>query len=233
MASVGPPLRESPRATRGGRAASRRGAAAPLNTVRSTWGATACVGAVTVALLAAAPPPEAGYVDGPPAAHAGGFGGDTCHACHFENAPDAPGGAFTLRGVPEAFDPSATYRITVSLERPGMRRAGFQLTVRVGAGNGVGGPAGNLHALAGDDRVQASPAADGVTYAQHTEAGTALTRPGTAFWTLEWRPPATTAPAGGAAAVVFHAAANAANDDASEFGDFIYTASATTRPAGP
>ena len=85
----------------------------------------------------------------------------------------------------------------------------------------------------GDERVQAVTAADGVTYAQHTEAGSALTRPGTASWTVEWRPPATAAPAGGATAVVFHAAANAANDDASEFGDFIYIASATTRPAGP
>ena len=72
-----------------------------------------------------------------------------------------------------------------------------------------------------------------MTYAQHTEAGTVLTRPGTASWTVEWRAPATTAPGGGATAVVFHAAANAANDDASEFGDFIYTASATTRPAAP
>ena len=75
--------------------------------------------------------------------------------------------------------------------------------------------------------MQAVAAADGVTYAQHTEAGTALTRPGTATWTVEWRPPAA-----GATSVVFHAAANAANDDASEFGDFIYTALATTRPAG-
>ena len=69
--------------------------------------------------MAAAPPPGASYVDGPPPAHAGGFGGDTCHACHFENDLDAPGGSLTLRGVPEAFEPSATYRITVALERPG------------------------------------------------------------------------------------------------------------------
>ncbi|MCE2514350.1 MAG: hypothetical protein J4F37_04945 [Acidobacteria bacterium] len=99
--------------------------------------------------MAAAPQPVASYLEGPPAAHVGGFGSDTCHACHFENELDAPGGSLALRGVPVAFAPSATYRIT-----------------------------------------RAVP-------------------------------------------VVFHAAANAANDDASEFGDFIYTASATTRPAGP
>ncbi len=49
---------------------------------------------------------------------------------------------------------------------------------------------------------------------------------GATSWTVEWRPPAVDA-----TPVTFHAAANAANDDASEFGDFIYTASATTRHA--
>ena len=76
-------------------------------------------GALTTALLSAAPLPEAAYLDGPPAAHAGGFGDDTCHACHFENDLDAPGGSLTLGGVPDTFDPSQTYRITVSLERSG------------------------------------------------------------------------------------------------------------------
>ena len=216
------------------------------------WRTAASVGALAAALLAVAPPPEAAYVTGPPAvhvegpspsyvegpppayvegpppAHVGGFGGDTCHACHFENDLDAPGGALTLSGVPDTFDPSATYRITVSLERPEMERAGFQLAARVAEGAGAGGPAGALQAVGGDERVQAVTAADGVTYAQHTEPGTALAVPGTASWAVEWRPPAADA-----TAVVFHAAANAANDDASEFGDFIYTASATTRPAGP
>lgn len=143
-----------------------------------------------------------------------------------------PRGSLELLGVPATFDPPATYRISVSLEHSGMGRAGFQLTARVAEGDG-GGPAGALRAPSGDERVQTVTAADGVTYAQHAEAGTALARPGTASWTVAWRPLGTTAPAGGAAAVVFHAAANAANDDASEFGDFIYIASATTRPAGP
>ena len=192
------------------------------------WRTAGFAGALTAALLAAAPLPEAAYLEGPPAAHAGGFGGDTCHACHFENDLDAPGGSLTLSGVPDTFDASATYRITVSLERPGMGRAGFQLAARVSEGDGAGGPAGALQVLGGDERVQAVTAADGVIYAQHTEPGTALIGPGTTSWTVVWRPPAVDA-----TSVVFHAAANAANDDASEFGDFIYTAAATTRPAGP
>ena len=70
-----------------------------------------------------------------------------------------------------------------------MERAGFQMTARAGAGSSAGGQAGALRELPCDHRVEASPAADGATYAQHTEAGTALTRPGTASWTVEWRPP--------------------------------------------
>ena len=187
----------------------------------------ASAGALTAALLFAAPPPEAAYVDGPPPAHTGGFGGDTCHACHFENDLDDPSGSLTLRGVPDTFDPSETYRITVSLERPDMGRAGFQLAARVSDGDGAGGQAGALLALEGDARVQVAAGPDGVGYAQHTEPGTDLTGPEAATWTVEWRPPATDA-----ASVAFHVAANAANDDASEFGDFIYTASATTRSTG-
>ena len=192
------------------------------------WRTAACAGALTAALLSAAPLPKAAYLDGPPTAHAGGFGGETCHACHFENQLDAPGGSLTLGGVPDTFDPSVVYRITVSLERPGMGRAGFQLAARVSGGNGAGGPAGALQAPDGDERVQVVAAPDGVTYAQHTEPGTVLTGPEATSWIVEWRPPA-----GNATSVVFHAAANAANDDASEFGDFIYTAAATTRSVAP
>ena len=183
-------------------------------------------GALAAALLSAAPLPEAAYLDGPPPAHTGGFGDDTCHACHFEIDLDDPGGSLTLSGVPDTFDASVTYRITVSLERPGMGRAGFQFATRVNDADGAGGPAGALQALDDDERVQVVAGPDGVTYAQHTEPGTALTDPDSTSWTFEWRPPAD-----GTASVAFHAAANAANDDASEFGDFIYTASATTRPA--
>ena len=193
--------------------------------------------ALTAALLIAAPLPEtmieshiaeAMYLDGPPPAHTGGFGDDTCHACHFENDLDAPGGSLRLGGVPDTFDPSVTYRISVSLERPEMGRAGFQLAARVSGGGGASEPAGALQTLDGDERVQVVVGSDGMSYAQHTEPGTTLTGPETTSWAIEWRPPAD-----GTGSVTFHAAANAANDDASEFGDFIYTASATTARADP
>ncbi|HEX9611604.1 MAG TPA: choice-of-anchor V domain-containing protein, partial [Gemmatimonadales bacterium] len=50
----------------------------------------------------------------------------------------------------------------------------------------------------------------------HTLAGTSVAAGGTGRWTFRW-----TAPDAGA--VAFHVAANAANDDDSPLGDFIYT----------
>lgn len=58
----------------------------------------------------------------------------------------------------------------------------------------------------------------GIEYATHTRAGAASTGQDTARWVIGWRPPAEGSP------VVLHVAANAANDDASEFGDHIYLA---------
>ncbi len=57
-----------------------------------------------------------------------------------------------------------------------------------------------------------------VQYAQHTRAGAFTETPGVARWSIIW-----TAPSTGGTSVVFHVAANATNDDDSEFGDFIYT----------
>ncbi len=187
----------------------------------------AWAGVLTAALLIAAPLLRAAYIDGPPPAHTGGFGDDTCHTCHFENDLDTPGGSLAISGLPDTLDPSETYRITVSLERLDMRRAGFQLVARVSEGDDAGAAAGTLGALDGDERVQVVTAPDGATYAQHTEPGTTLTGPGATSWSVAWRPPAIDT-----TSVTFHAAANAANDDASEFGDFIYTASASTRSTG-
>jgi len=65
-----------------------------------------------------------------------------------------------------------------------------------------------------------------IFYAEHTAEGTAPASPGTARWVVEWTAPAA------ADVVRFHVAANAANGDASEFGDFIYLREVET-PAVP
>ena len=178
----------------------------------------------TGALLAALPPRAlaGAYPDRPPPAHTGGFGEPTCRACHFDAPPDAPGGRIVLSGIPARYAPGATYRVTVAVEREGMALAGFQLAARFADG----AQAGALRAV--DARAQVGEgAAPGVRYAEHTRAGTTVEAPGRAAWTVEW-----TAPAAAAGPVAFHAAANAADGDASQLGDFVYADSAASAP-GP
>ena len=71
-------------------------------------------------------------------------------------------------------------------------------------------------------------AAHEVAYAAHTAAGAAPASGGEACWRVRWR-----APAEAAGPVVFHVAANAGNFDDSELGDFVYLASAVSRPRSP
>ena len=166
--------------------------------------------ALLAAALLLAPPPARSYPDGPPPGHTGGFGEPTCRACHADNPLNAPGGSLALGGLPAVYQPGASYRLTVTLGRRDLRRAGFQLAARFDSGV----TAGSLTPL--DSSVAVTPSPAGVSYAHQTRAGS--TRRETAAWTLEWR-----APDSARATVAFHVAANAANDDASEFGDFIYT----------
>lgn len=148
------------------------------------------------------------YRDGPPINRAGGFGDETCHGCHADNPLNAPGGSLRVTGLPERYEPGRVYRIAVTLTRPDLYTAGFQITSRT-----------QTRAFAGtwrvvDDRVRA---AEG--FAQHTSRGSRVpAAEGENRWEMEWIAPP--APAG---EVLFHAAANASNDDASALGDFIYT----------
>jgi hypothetical protein len=170
---------------------------------------------VAVASLAAVARPAV-HKDGPPLAHTGGFGEPTCQECHFDGALNQPGGELAIGGVPSGYQPGRSYVVTVSLRRAAMLRAGFQLAARLADGAAAGTQGG---ALAPTDQRTAvvRDSANGVLYAQHTSAGTTV-RGGAASWMVRW-----TAPAQARGAVVLHVAANAANDDDSPLGDFIYT----------
>ena len=150
-----------------------------------------------------------GYPDNPPPAHTGGFGEPTCLACHFDGDLNPPGGRLRTEGLEEKPDSAGRYVLEVVLENDAMERAGFQLAARFADGR----QAGMLEAV--DERVVVDTAA-GVQYARHALAGTYPEHEGEARWTVAWQAPLE--PAG----VVFHIAANAANGDASEFGDAIY-----------
>ena len=145
--------------------------------------------------------------ENPPPAHTGGFGEPTCQACHFEAELNAGPGAVELH-LPDVVAADSTYRITVRLTHPGMRRAGFMLSTRTKDG----AQAGMLRAV--DERTTTTAAGD-VVYIHHTRAGTHVSGD-SHEWTLEWSTDGVDGP------VVVNVAANAANDDASAFGDWVY-----------
>lgn len=191
---------------------------------RDHAGAAVVLAALTAAAALATAGAAGAYVDRAPPAHSGGFGEPTCASCHRGERPNPEGG--TLRIVaPAAFAPGAEHVIEVRLERAGMARAGFVLSARWAEGERAGEQAGELLPPADAAGTVQVEVAHQVAYAGHTAAGAERGRGGEAGWRVRWR-----APREAAGPVVFHAAANAANFDDSEYGDFVYTAVASVRP---
>lgn len=167
----------------------------------------------------------AGYLDGAPPGHTGGFGEPTCHRCHFDRPVDPAAGAVDVAGLPESFRPGADYRLEVRVTGPELARGGFQLSARCATGPREGDQAGEF-AVPGD-RAEVVPGrggsyrgAAGVQYVSHTEEGTEPTRADTSSWPVVWTAPSEDD--GPCRRVAVHVAANAADGDASEFGDRIY-----------
>jgi hypothetical protein len=178
------------------------------------------------ALFAPAGSPVAGYAESAPPGFSGGFNEQTCHACHFHTALDSGPGRVTIAGIPEHFAAGERYPITVTLTRPEMKLAGFQLTARFkdgGAQAGIFAPGPGEEARVGID-IQGD-----VQYANQRRKGAELTAPEMARWSLVWTAPQSPGP------VVFHVAANAANADETAEGDYIHTAAADAVPnrSGP
>jgi hypothetical protein len=164
------------------------------------------------------------FVTGPVPGKTGGFGEMTCHECHWDKPVNEPSGRLTLLGMPATYTPDARYSIIIDLAHPELVLGGFQLSARFVSGSSAGTNAGALRPI---DEFAQRVADDErrVIYVQHTKAGATPARPGAARWTLEWTAPAGETP------VVFHAAGNASNGDASPLGDFIYTATALSGAA--
>jgi len=180
--------------------------------------------ALAIVALAAAPAVGAAFVEGPLPGMTGGFGEPTCRQCHFDHPLNAAPGSVALSGVPEHYTPGRTYALVLTLRHPEMARGGFQVAARWADGDAAGRQAGRW--VATGPGVQTIPApSGGVVYLQHTRAGTAIATAGEIRWTLRWVAPGATG-----SAVAFHAAVNAANDDDSPLGDYIYTATARTEP---
>jgi hypothetical protein len=178
--------------------------------------AIACLAA---ALLLAAAGDGRAMREAPPIAQTGGFGEETCQSCHFQADVDAGPGRLAITGVPERFEPGRRYLILITLSHPGVAVAGFQLSVRFEDGI----QAGSLAVPHGAEASTAITSHDGVQYAHHLLDGTAPAASDSARWALAWVAPDS------AGTVLFHAVANAGNDDDSPLGDFVYTARARSR----
>lgn len=185
--------------------------------------ATLLIGASAGAATAAVQRPRS--VHGPEPGHTGGFGERTCRRCHFDGPERPTDAAVTLLGLPTAWEPAASYPLAIVVSGDAVRRGGFQLAVRYADGERAGQQAG---ALAGEAGHSVAVAHDGVWYLGHVAASTLPDSTGVVRWGVTW-----TAPAAGGGAVIFHVAANAANDDDSELGDRIVAASATVVAATP
>jgi hypothetical protein len=148
----------------------------------------------------------------------GGFGDKTCHSCHFDQALNNPDGMFEISGIPASYQPDSGYVITLRIARPDLGKAGFALSTRFDGKT----PAGHLSPL--DSTTSVSNSAETNPYATHTEVGAMVTGD-TATFSVIWY-----APIESGRSLVFNAAANAANGDDSEFGDWIYTLETFCRP---
>jgi hypothetical protein len=179
-------------------------------------------GAVLTALVLStvAPASPVRYADGAPPGFSGGFKEQSCHACHFSAEPNTKPGEVTLSGVPERFVAGQKYPVTVTLSRPGMVIGGFQLAARFEDGT----QAGVLERGPGEEGRLAIEVESNVHYANQKRKGAEPTTPGTAKWTVVWTAPAGRMP------VTFNVAANAADNDESARGDYIFTAVANSRP---
>ena len=172
--------------------------------------------AFAASAYARAPEARASFTEGPPPAHTGGFGEPTCSQCHFDQPVDDSAGTLSILGVSAAVSPGERHRLTIVLARPGIGAGGFQLSARWAGGSRAGEQAGRMRAL--NERVRVvEESGRAIQYAQHTAPGSRLAKTDSIAWTVEWIAP------GGGGDVVFHVAANAANGDDSELGDYIYT----------
>jgi hypothetical protein len=158
--------------------------------------------------------------DAPPTAQTGGFGEATCQSCHFQAPANQGTGSLVVTGIPARYVEGETHIITITLSHAGMAVAGFQVSARFTDGT----QAGTLAIPAAEQRRAAVTTDGGIQYGHHLYDGTLPTAPDSARWTLTWTAPA------GSASVIFHAVANAGDNDESPLGDWVY---ATTCTCGP
>src|SRR5436190_18482854 len=171
-----------------------------------------------------------------PAPRVTGAPGDSpraCTSCHSGSALNSGSGSVKILLQSGAvYIPGVKQRVSVQVSDPVQRRWGFELTARLNSDleKGQAGdftPVDNLTQVICEDGAP-KPCSSGLSFIQHTSAGTRLGTKGGASFQFDWTPPATNA-----GPVTFYVAGNAANGDANFTGDLIYTSSVQLNPAIP
>ena len=158
-----------------------------------------------------------------------------CTQCHTTAALNSGAGSvkIVLQGA-AVYIPGVKQRVVVQVSdpTPTQQRWGFELTARLNSDPAKSG-AGELTPVDGLTQVicedaGAKPCLTGLSFIQHTSAGTRNgTKNGAAFQ-FDWTPPATNA-----GPLTLYVAGNAANGNGTSAGDNIYTASVQMTPVTP
>ncbi|MDZ7689779.1 MAG: choice-of-anchor V domain-containing protein [Balneolaceae bacterium] len=152
----------------------------------------------------------------------GGFGEDTCHSCHFDYPLNHEEGNLQLEGFPSEYQSGQSYMIRIHIERPELAKAGFQIATRFSDGRQAG-----MFSPQSDRTQFTESAPEGLQYLQHSAKGTEINGENTNTWQLKWIAPSSSTQD----TVYVNLSANAANGDASEFGDFIFTKELLVNPS--
>ena len=156
----------------------------------------------------------------------GSPGETTCNTsqCHVGNPVNAAGGSITI-DVPSMpnweYIPGQTYPVSVTVSRQNVSLFGFGFE----ALRSTGANGGTLAVMNSDTQLKSAVVSGNIrTNVVHTLNGGASS--GLHTFTFNW-----TAPASGTGNITFYAAGNAANNNGSASGDFIYTTNQVVTPS--
>lgn len=168
---------------------------------------------VSVALLFAVGIASA-FSSGPLPGLTGAPGEGNCTQCHdsFGERTNTGGGSLIITHPPR-YEVGQRLIFTVSINQPGQRRWGFQITALTVNDNQ---PAGQF-VITDSLHTQLIQGANGRFYVEHTSAGTFPEQLSGASWTFDW-----IAPEIDIGPIAFYATSNAANNDGTRLGDWIY-----------
>lgn len=172
------------------------------------------------------------YGPAPRLTTAPGDSAQACTQCHAGTLNSGTGSVKVLLKSGPFYIPGVKQRVTVQVADPNQQRWGFELTARLNSDlqNGQAGdftPVDNFTQVICED-AGPKPCSSGVTFIQHTSAGTRRSTRGGAEFQFDWTPPSANA-----GPVTFYLAGNAASGDGRPTGDFIYTSSVELSPAVP